>query len=149
MGTQVGVRIRSWLAVVAVGVTGTGAAVVPPGFVTAAPAPPAPGWYLNPDGEPEAPDLASASRAAAEVGRLVLAGALTVERTQHRANPDGTVTMTQYATPRRVRRDGGWVPVDPSLVRAGDRVARASRGLGAAQPGLDRGRMAARILEEW
>lgn len=129
MGTHFRTRIRSGLTVlVAAGVTGAGA-VVSPVSVTAAPAPPAPGWYLNPDGEPEAPDLPTATRAATESGQPVLVGALTDGRTQHRANPDGTVTMTQYATPQRVRQDGGWVPADSGLARAGDRVAPRAAGL--------------------
>ncbi|MEW9529047.1 LamG-like jellyroll fold domain-containing protein [Microbispora sp. NPDC049125] len=34
------------------------------------------------------------------------------------ANPDGTFTAEEHSRPIHVRRDGGWVPVDPTLRRA-------------------------------
>jgi hypothetical protein len=35
-------------------------------------------------------------------------------------NPSGTRTLEQYVLPVRAHRDGGWVPIDTSLVRAAD-----------------------------
>lgn len=122
MRIEAGRRARRWLVTVTVAAVAGAGLVVPPGWATPGPVPPPPAWTVNPDGEREAPDLAAAVRAAAEGGEPVLVAALTDERTRHRANPDGTVTLEQYVTPQRVRRDGGWVPVDTTLARAGDRV---------------------------
>ncbi|WP_203897566.1 LamG-like jellyroll fold domain-containing protein [Virgisporangium aliadipatigenens] len=38
------------------------------------------------------------------------------------ANPSGTTTVHQHAVPTRVRRDGGWVPIDPTLRATADGV---------------------------
>ncbi|MEU6713641.1 LamG-like jellyroll fold domain-containing protein [Nonomuraea sp. NPDC046802] len=48
-------------------------------------------------------------------------------RTEHRqvfANPDGSYTSETSALPERVRRDGGWADVDPTLVFAADGSVR-------------------------
>src|SRR5882757_3822590 len=36
------------------------------------------------------------------------------------ANPDGTFTQDVSASPQRVKKDGSWVPLDPTLHRNGD-----------------------------
>src|SRR5438445_4665269 len=36
------------------------------------------------------------------------------------ANPDGTFTQNVSASPQRVKRDGAWVPLDPTLHRNSD-----------------------------
>ena len=45
---------------------------------------------------------------------------LTTETRRVLANPDGTFTAEVSAGPARVRRDDGWVKVDPTLVRRSD-----------------------------
>lgn len=60
----------------------------------------------------------SAEQAAARAktsGKPVVADALTTEFEQTTANPDGTYTLTESATPSRVYRDGAWKPLDASL----------------------------------
>lgn len=57
---------------------------------------------------------------------------LTTETTQVFANPDGTKTMEQFVRPVRARRDGGWVPIDTTLVA----VADGSIGPAATVTGL-------------
>lgn len=42
------------------------------------------------------------------------------DTTDYTANPDGSITATIHNQPVRVRRDGGWVGVDPTLRKAGD-----------------------------
>jgi hypothetical protein len=100
-----------------------------------APAPAAPaapgtpavaGLPTDPDGDPVAPDAATAVAAAATAGRPVVIDDLTDEYTRHFANPDGTRMFEQYLVPQRVRRGPGWVPVDTTLRRVGDRIAPAA-----------------------
>jgi Concanavalin A-like lectin/glucanases superfamily len=50
----------------------------------------------------------------------VVATALTTETSLTTANPDGTTTVTRSAEPTRIWRDGGWIPLDATLVRNAD-----------------------------
>ncbi|RKS05026.1 concanavalin A-like lectin/glucanase superfamily protein [Nocardiopsis sp. Huas11] len=61
---------------------------------------------------------------AEETGERVEIAGLTDEKTQHFANPDGTLTMETHAVPVRVRSNGGWVDADPSLVATEDGLVR-------------------------
>ncbi|HKS98920.1 MAG TPA: LamG-like jellyroll fold domain-containing protein [Rugosimonospora sp.] len=47
----------------------------------------------------------------------MVADALTSQTAQTTANPDGSYTLRQAAEPVRVRRNGGWVNLDATLVR--------------------------------
>ncbi|WP_157591553.1 LamG-like jellyroll fold domain-containing protein [Saccharothrix syringae] len=67
-----------------------------------------------------APDEATASRYAAARGESVVVESATTETDELKANPDGSFTFTQHLLPVRVRRDGGWVPVDLELERRAD-----------------------------
>jgi Concanavalin A-like lectin/glucanases superfamily len=117
-------RGKGWwsAATVAAMVVGIAGALVPgPSGAAAAEA------IRNPDGELVAPDLDSAVEAAATTGERVLVEELTDERTLHRANPDGTVTLEQFAAVQRIRSGSKWVPVDTTLrVQAGRVVPAAT-----------------------
>ncbi|QFZ18537.1 LamG-like jellyroll fold domain-containing protein [Saccharothrix syringae] len=65
-------------------------------------------------------DEATASRYAQARGESVVVESATTETDELRANPDGSFTFTQHLQPVRVRRDGGWVPVDLALERRAD-----------------------------
>src|SRR5688572_3011265 len=87
-----------------------GVVVVPPGAVA------------QPQTEvpKSAPDEATAARYAAQSGESVVVESATTETDEVRANPDGTMTLTQHVQPVRVRRGDGWVPVDLTLERKPD-----------------------------
>jgi hypothetical protein len=76
--------------------------------------------------EPAAADESAAAAAAAALGHRVEIASLTTETGRHLANPDGTVLFESYAAPQRVRRDGGWVPVDTTLQVVDGRVVPAA-----------------------
>ncbi|WP_203980095.1 LamG-like jellyroll fold domain-containing protein [Planotetraspora silvatica] len=59
------------------------------------------------------------ARARATHRRVEVAGARSATGSVY-ANPDGTLTAEEFGHPIRVRRSGGWVPVDPTLRRAAD-----------------------------
>ncbi|WP_150254388.1 LamG-like jellyroll fold domain-containing protein [Nocardiopsis deserti] len=61
---------------------------------------------------------------AAETGERVEIPSLTDEKTQHFANPDGTLTAEISPLPVRVRSEDGWVDVDTTLVAAEDGLVR-------------------------
>jgi hypothetical protein len=67
-----------------------------------------------------APDESTAVRYAELSGEPVVVESATTETEELRANPDGTMTLTQHVQPVRVRRGDGWVPVDLSLERKPD-----------------------------
>lgn len=67
-----------------------------------------------------------ASRDAERLGRPVRVDALTDETTEVWAQPDGTFRAELSVGAARVRRDGGWVPVDLTLRPTGDRVLPAA-----------------------
>ncbi|NAS20604.1 DNRLRE domain-containing protein [Herbidospora sp. NEAU-GS84] len=70
---------------------------------------------------PEEMPTEIAARLAARVcGRRVRAAAMTTENDEYFVNPDGTLTLEHRYRPVRVRRDGGWVPADATLVTAAD-----------------------------
>ncbi|WP_309111655.1 LamG-like jellyroll fold domain-containing protein [Saccharothrix sp.] len=81
----------------------------------------APGVALAEPVVPEsAPDEATAVGYARQSGTPVRVDSATSETEELTANPDGTMTYTQHAQPVRVKRDGGWVPVDLTLERRPD-----------------------------
>ncbi|MFE9804602.1 LamG-like jellyroll fold domain-containing protein [Streptomyces goshikiensis] len=83
----------------------------------AAPASPA----LAQDREPAAGGaLFSARQEAAAGGHAVPVDELTTQTTTVTANPDGSFTSTTALQPVRVKKDGGWVPVDATLARNAD-----------------------------
>jgi hypothetical protein len=97
------------------------------GFLPAAPA------QASQDGAADLPGPVTAEERAldqaARSGRAVEVTALRTESGEVHARPDGTLRLTQHAQPVRVRRDGGWVPVDTTLTERGGRVApRAAAG---------------------
>ncbi|NYH51392.1 hypothetical protein HNR06_000981 [Nocardiopsis arvandica] len=61
---------------------------------------------------------------AAQSGERVQIPSLTDEKTQHFANPDGTLTAEISALPARVRSDDGWVDVDTTLVATDEGLVR-------------------------
>ncbi|MEU3598322.1 LamG domain-containing protein [Streptomyces sp. NPDC006798] len=69
---------------------------------------------------PEAGPEQIASRQAVAEGRSVEVSALTGETSRTLANSDGTFTLESSPVVERVRRAGGWVPVDPTLVKRAD-----------------------------
>ncbi len=64
--------------------------------------------------------IAAAVAQADETGQPVLVESETTEYAEVRANPDGTLVMTQSLTPERVTRDGNWEPLDLTLARRPD-----------------------------
>src|SRR5690242_9177750 len=91
-------------------------------------------------GEPQQAAAAAAAAAAAEeaspdlraaatgrqTGRAQELESMRTENAEVFANPDGSKTMRQHATPVRVRKGTGWVAPDPTLRRQSD---------GSVQPG--------------
>ncbi|ADJ49064.1 SGNH hydrolase containing a LamG-like domain [Amycolatopsis mediterranei S699] len=73
---------------------------------------------------PTSPAEKSAVARAAETGHPVEVADQTTETRRVVANPDTTFTMSSSVHPVRVRRDGGWVPVDPTLKPAADGMLR-------------------------
>ncbi|WP_243727185.1 LamG-like jellyroll fold domain-containing protein [Actinocrispum wychmicini] len=78
----------------------------------------------------EAPDEASAVTAAQVQHSRVAVAKLTSESRQVFAEPDGRMTAEFSAVPVRVKRAGGWVPVDTTLARESDGVVRPTAALG-------------------
>ena len=70
----------------------------------------------NPQGVTAAAALAQAKQTKA----AVVATAMTTPTEQATANPDGTLTLTQSNQPTRVRKNGAWVNLDPTLTRNSD-----------------------------
>lgn len=68
----------------------------------------------------EAPNEELAKAAAKESGQPVEALNLRGERRDVVANADGSFTAREYTQPVRTVQDGGWVPVDDSLVKKSD-----------------------------
>ncbi|MFL6161507.1 MAG: DNRLRE domain-containing protein [Jatrophihabitantaceae bacterium] len=66
-----------------------------------------------------APDEPSAKAIAARYGHEVVIDSLESETVEVAAEPDGTLKLTESSEPVRVQRNGGWVPVDESLMAAG------------------------------
>ncbi|MEV7417949.1 LamG-like jellyroll fold domain-containing protein [Streptomyces sp. NPDC089919] len=64
--------------------------------------------------------LFSAQQEAVTEHHAVPVDALTTQTTTVKANPDGSFTSTTALQPVRVRKDGGWVPVDATLTRNAD-----------------------------
>lgn len=82
--------------------------------------------------EPTAPDPSEGAERqefdalalAEQTGEPVEIPALTDEKTQHFANPDGSLTAEISTIPARVRSGQGWVDVDTDLVHSGDGLLR-------------------------
>jgi hypothetical protein len=70
----------------------------------------------NPQGVTAAAALAQAKQTKAPV----VATAMTTPTEQATANPNGTLTLTQSNQPTRVRKNGAWVNLDPTLTRNPD-----------------------------
>ncbi|MGW4661571.1 LamG-like jellyroll fold domain-containing protein [Streptosporangium sandarakinum] len=66
-------------------------------------------------GRTERPAEEPAQALARRTGKPVEVAAMRTETRQVFAEPDGTFTLEQYARPVRVRQDGRWVDVDPTL----------------------------------
>ncbi|WTI19309.1 hypothetical protein OG886_20250 [Micromonospora zamorensis] len=69
-------------------------------------------------------DEAMSVRTARKTGKPVQVKSLTSETTEVFALPDGQFRAELSLGPTRVRRDGGWVPVDLTLHRAADGMVR-------------------------
>jgi hypothetical protein len=65
-------------------------------------------------------DEARAVVEAERTGKSVMIPSARSETGEITANPDGTLTLTEYALPVRVHRGKEWVPVDTTLTRRGD-----------------------------
>ncbi|MFI0719789.1 LamG-like jellyroll fold domain-containing protein [Streptomyces sp. NPDC021224] len=86
---------------------------LPPGDATADSGTPASTSVSSPAHHALSADEAAAK--AESTGRPVVASALTTAVSQTTANPDGTLTLAQTATPTRVLKDGAWTAIDPTL----------------------------------
>jgi hypothetical protein len=64
--------------------------------------------------------MAQAAAQARQSGTAVVATDTTTPISQTIANPDGTFTTVESAAPTRVLRNGTWVQLDPTLIRAAD-----------------------------
>ncbi|HET9654849.1 MAG TPA: DNRLRE domain-containing protein [Kineosporiaceae bacterium] len=93
-------------------VSGVVASVVLGGVGVCRPVPAA-AAVLDPARPPSAEQVAKA--AAVKAGKPVEVGDRTTESSQVFANPDGSLTLRMSVVPQRVRRSGGWVPVDTTL----------------------------------
>ncbi len=71
-------------------------------------------------------DERSAKAVAARYGHEVVVDSLESETVEVAAEPDGTLKLTESSQPVRVQRDGGWVPVDESLVSTGGTLQPAA-----------------------
>lgn len=81
-------------------------------------------------------DEAQAQAAARSSGKRVEVTAMGTETETVYANPDGTFTLDTTTEPTRVKKDGGWVNVDPTLVRRVDgTVAPVATSLGMSLSG--------------
>jgi hypothetical protein len=90
-------------------VVASGLVVVPSAVASAASDPP-------PQAQgPATPAERTALDEARETGRQVVVPEHTTETREVLANPEGTFTLRTSAAPQRVKRDGGWTPVDTSL----------------------------------
>ncbi|MFY1690431.1 ricin-type beta-trefoil lectin domain protein [Plantactinospora sp. WMMB782] len=65
-------------------------------------------------------DTGRAAVEARRTGKPVEVGTATTATTRTLANPDGTLSMEVTPQPARVKRDGGWVALDPTLRRNPD-----------------------------
>jgi hypothetical protein len=103
----------------------------------------------------EAPDAEAAAWLAHKWGNRVEVLAERTELTQMFAEPDGSFTTRQSATPQRVRRGSGWVPVDTTLQRTADGLTPAATTLdmhfsaGGTGPLLTFGNGAQRVQLRW
>ncbi|WP_280727558.1 hypothetical protein [Kitasatospora sp. MAA4] len=74
--------------------------------------------------EPVDPAVTAAEQSAATEAKKsrkpVVVDALTRENVQTVANPDGSFTLTQNATPVRARQGNAWVPIDTKLAKRAD-----------------------------
>ncbi|MFE0461868.1 ricin-type beta-trefoil lectin domain protein [Kitasatospora sp. NPDC058965] len=67
-----------------------------------------------PAGAPDGPAQRARARAK-QTGRPVTVDELTTENSTLAANPDGSFTRTQSPRPTRIRRNGAWTDLDPTL----------------------------------
>ncbi|WP_329175605.1 LamG-like jellyroll fold domain-containing protein [Streptomyces sp. NBC_01477] len=64
---------------------------------------------------PDGPEQ-TAQQQAEQTGQPVVVDALTTTATETVAQPDGTFSLTSYTSPVRVRKNGSWTAVDPTLL---------------------------------
>ncbi|WP_433701050.1 LamG-like jellyroll fold domain-containing protein [Nocardiopsis sp. CA-288880] len=100
------------------------AAVLALSLLTAVPAAADEDDPLAPVGEDSQNEEFDALALAEETGERVEIPSLTDEKTQHFANPDGSLTAETHAVPVRVRSADGWVDVDTTLVATADGLVR-------------------------
>jgi hypothetical protein len=111
------------LAVLALGLMGSLASAIP-AFAQDAEQPPAPDEVTvtdsDGDGVFDASDDVAAAAAAASQDQPVEDLSQRTETVTVVANPDGTFTRKQFATPVRIKRGGDWVDVDYTLAKRAD-----------------------------
>lgn len=91
--------------------------------------PAAPMNVAGTDADSVAAAKAAAAQRAEATGKPTVVEALTTATTVTTANPHGGFTIQENVLPVRVRRGTGWIPVNTSLVRSGQRwVASAVPG---------------------
>ncbi|MGW0195415.1 DNRLRE domain-containing protein [Nonomuraea sp. NPDC003201] len=79
-----------------------------------------------------APALRSAARRAVAAGKPVEVVEATTEMSVTYAQPDGTRFTTEaHAKPVRVKRDGTWIPIDPTLVEQAGKLKPKAMAQGA------------------
>ncbi|GAB3816280.1 LamG-like jellyroll fold domain-containing protein [Kribbella italica] len=71
----------------------------------------------------------SATQRAAESGQRVEVEDERTETAKTYANPDGSMTLEQSASPVRKRRDGRWVELDPAMSKSGDKIRPAATAI--------------------
>jgi len=72
------------------------------------------------DGKLDAPDSVSASAGAMAAKKPVESLEDRTETSTTTANPDGTFTLLDYQSPVRIKRDGEWLDIDPTLEKQPD-----------------------------
>lgn len=83
----------------------------------------------------EAPDTATALRAARAQGTEVEAVSMRTSTREVFAQPDGRLKASLSTVPQRVQRDGKWLPINTELAAGDGRVEPKAAGLGLAFSG--------------
>ena len=94
---------------------------------SAAPGPSSPASGTNASAADLAAERTASARAKA-TGKGVTVDAETDDSALVTANPNGSFTLTEDTSPVRVKQNGAWVPIDPTLVRDKDGTVHPKAG---------------------
>ena len=103
------------LAALIAGILATGALTVAPTASAAVPASAGKSATSASEGAPQFLSADQAASQARQLGKPVVASALTTPTEQTTANPNGTLTLTQTAAPTRIFQHGAWAALDGTL----------------------------------